>query len=86
MSAVESPMRKDDRMAELLEVAQFAHQHRVAEVEIGRCGIEAGLDAERHTGLARGFETRAEVVDRDNFSGALGKESEPGLRQERKFA
>jgi hypothetical protein len=38
---------EDDRVAELLEVAQLADEHGVAEVQIGRGGIEAGLDAQR---------------------------------------
>ena len=42
---------EDDGVAELLEVAQLAHEDGVAEVEIGRGGVEAGLDAH---GLAGG--------------------------------
>ena len=34
-------------MAELLKVAQLADEHGVAEVQVGRGGVEAGLDAQR---------------------------------------
>ena len=34
-------------MAEVLELPQLVDQHRVAEVQVGRGGIEAGLDPQR---------------------------------------
>ena len=37
---------EDDGVAELLEVAELAHEDGVAEVEVGGGGVEAGLDAE----------------------------------------
>ena len=50
---VKSPIRKDDCVAEVLKVLQLAQQHGVAEVEIGRGGIEAGFDPQRLAGGAR---------------------------------
>ena len=44
---------KNDGVAKLLEVAQLAHQHGVAQVKVGRGRVEAGLDAQRRAGLAR---------------------------------
>ena len=38
-------------MAQELEVAQFLNEDCVAYVEIGRCGIEAGLDPKRPAAL-----------------------------------
>ena len=73
---------EDDGVAELLEVAQLADEHRVAEVEVGRGGVEAGLDAQRDAGVAGLFEARGEGVGRggcggrDDFGGALGDEVE----------
>jgi len=58
-------------VAELLEVAELAHEHRVAQVEIGRGGVEAGFDAEGAAGLAAFFEALAEVGDADDFRGAF---------------
>ena len=49
---------EDDLVAEILEVLELAHEHGVAEVQVGRGGIESGLDAERHAGLARFFQPR----------------------------
>ena len=40
-------------MAEILEVPHLAQQHGVTEVEVGRRGVEAGLDGERLAGRAR---------------------------------
>ena len=65
---------EDDGVTELLEVAQLADEHCVAQVQVGRGGVEAGFDAERRTRLARGFETRPEVFKRDDLGGALGEE------------
>ena len=62
---------EDDLVAELLEVAQLAHEHGVAEVEIGSGGIESGFDAERAAGFERVREALAEVADADDFGGAF---------------
>ena len=48
---------EDDAVAEILEVLHLADQHGVAEVQIGRRGVEADLDhqppAERELGFQR---------------------------------
>jgi len=62
---------EDDLVAELLEVAQLAHEHGVAEVEVGGGGIKAGLDAQRAAGFPAVFEALAEVGDADDFGRAF---------------
>ena len=61
-------------MAKLLEVAQLAHEHGVAQVQVGRGGVESGFDAEGAAGFAAVFEALAQVGDADDFGGALLKE------------
>jgi hypothetical protein len=58
-------------MAELLKMAQLAHQHGVAEVQVGRGGVKAGFDAQRASGFAALFEALAQVGDADNLRRAL---------------
>jgi hypothetical protein len=58
-------------VAELLEVAQLAQQHCVAEMQVGCSRIESGFDAERAAGFAAFFEAFAEVADADDFGGAF---------------
>ena len=48
-------------MAEALEVRHLAQQHGVAEVEIGRGGVEPGLDRERLGRGARALELAPQV-------------------------
>ena len=48
--AVPSPDDEDDRVAQVLEVLHLAQQDGVAQVEVGRGGVEADLD---HQGAAR---------------------------------
>ena len=43
--------QKNDRVAQILKVLHLAQQHGVAQVQIGRRGIEAGLHAQRTAGL-----------------------------------
>ena len=62
---------EDDRVAELLEVPQLAHQHGVAEVQVGRGGVEAGLDAQRLAGGEGVLQTRAQA--------SLASESAAGM-------
>jgi hypothetical protein len=54
-------------VAELLKVAQLAEEHGVAEMEVGRGGVEAGFDAEGAAGFAALFEALAQVADADDF-------------------
>ena len=73
---------EDDGVAELLEVAELAHEHGVAEVEVGGGGVEAGFDAEGDAGLAGLFEAGGEGFGRGGCGGgndlgcALGDEVE----------
>ena len=63
--------QKDDRVAELLEVAELAHQHGVAQVQVGRGGIEADLDAQRAAGFAAIFQALAQIADANDLCRAL---------------
>ncbi len=58
-------------MAQLLKMAQLPHQHGVAQVQVGRSGVEAGLHAQRLAGLAAFFKALAQVAYPDNLRGAL---------------
>ena len=58
-------------MAELLKVAQLAHQHGVAQVQVGRGGVEAGLDAQRASGFAALFQALAQIAHADDLRRAL---------------
>jgi hypothetical protein len=71
ISEVKSPTRKMTCVAELLKVAQLAHQHGVAQVQVRRGGVEAGLHAQRAAGLAAVFKALAQVADADDLRGAL---------------
>ena len=51
ISAVKSPIMKDDLVPQILEVFELAHQHGVAQMQIRRGGIKARLDAKRLAGL-----------------------------------
>ena len=44
---------EDDGVAHVLKMFELAHEHGVAEMEVGRSGIEAGLDPHGRAGLAR---------------------------------
>jgi hypothetical protein len=58
-------------VAELLKVAQLAHEHGVAEVKIGGSGVESGFDAEGAAGFEGVREALAEVAEADDFGGAF---------------
>ena len=53
-------------MAEILELPHLVEQHGVADVQIGRGRIEAGLDAQRTAEL----EPRLELLGLEDFLGA----------------
>jgi hypothetical protein len=61
-------------MAELLKMAQLAHEHGVAQVQVGRGGVKAGLDAQGASGFASLFEALAQVADADDLCRALLKQ------------
>ena len=50
---------EDDGVAHVLEVLELADEHGVAEVQVGRGGIEAGLDAQGLAGLCSDFSRRS---------------------------
>ena len=68
---VKSPIRKDDGVAEILKVFELAQQHGVAEMEIGRGGIEAGFHPQRLAGGERLLQLGAQLGLLHNFRGAL---------------
>ena len=56
--AVHVADQEDDGVAQILEMLHLAQQHGVAQVQIGRGGIEAGFHAQRAAGL-RGLRSGA---------------------------
>ena len=63
--------QEDHRVAQVLEVLQLADQHGVAEVQVGRGGIESGLDAQRLAGLAGVFQALAQIRFANDLGSAL---------------
>ncbi len=63
--------QKNDLVAELLKVAQLAHQYGMPEVQVRRGGIETRLYAKGAARLAAVFEALAEVAYADDFRRAL---------------
>ena len=60
---------EDDAMAELLEVLHLADHNRVAEVEVGRGGIESDFDGQRFAARQLGLQIGAI----DQIDGAPGQ-------------
>ena len=57
-------------MAQILKMLHLAQQDGVAQMQIGRGGVEAGLHAQRATGSARGlYQALAQIL----FANDLGK-------------
>ena len=73
---VKSPMMTIDLMAEVLEVAQLSADHRVAQMKIGRGGIEPQLDLQRRASLARALELLRELRLDDDVGGAASDDPE----------
>src|SRR5690606_7094585 len=48
--AGEIPDQKQDLVTQVLQLLQLVEEHRVAEMQVGRRGIEAGLDPQRAPG------------------------------------
>ncbi len=61
--------QEDHPVPQVLEVPHLAQQHGVAEVDVGRRGVEADLDHERPPGLARAVELLAQLVLDDDVDG-----------------
>ena len=60
--------QEDDGVAEILEVLHLAQQHGVAEMQIGRGGVEAGLHAQRPAFLR---DPLAQILFADQFGEAF---------------
>ena len=56
MSAVKSPMISTTTWPEVLELPQLAQRNRMAEVQVGRGGIDTELDAQRPAALELALE------------------------------
>ena len=63
--------QKNDGVAEVLKMFELAKKHGVAEMKVGRSGIESRLYAQRLAGGARFFELGAEFTLADDFRGAF---------------
>ena len=60
-------------MTHVLEVLELADEHGVAEMEVGRGGIEAGLDPHRLAGRQGLFDALAQVALADDLGGAFAQ-------------
>ncbi len=58
---------EDDGVAQILKVLELADEDGVAEVEIGRGGIKAGLDAQGLAALQGLFEALTQIALTDDF-------------------
>jgi len=61
--------QKNDGVAQILKVLHLAEEHGVAQVQIGRRGVESGLHAQRPPGL----QPLAEVLFADDFGHTFGE-------------
>jgi hypothetical protein len=64
-----------DLVATVLELAHLVQKYRMAEVQVGRCGIKAGLDHER----AAELETRVQLIAFEDVRSAPRKFGEIGM-------
>ncbi len=58
-------------MAEILKMLHFPEQHGVAEMQVGRRGIEARFNAQRPPGLRRFDQALAQLFFADQFRQAF---------------
>ena len=63
--------QEDDGVAEVLKMFELAQEHGVAEMKIGRGGIEAGFDPQRFAGGERLLQLGAKLGLLHNFSRAF---------------
>ena len=63
-------------MAEILELPHLVEQHGVAQVQVGRGGVEAGLDPQRATELEAGLQ----LLALEDFIAAAGNQVEGMLQ------
>jgi hypothetical protein len=52
-------------VAEVLELAHLVQQHRMAQVQVGRGGVEAGLDPQR----AAFLQARTQILELEDLVG-----------------
>ena len=64
---------EDDGVAHVLKVLELADEHGVAEVQVGRGGIESGFDAHGLAGGERLLEALAQVALANDFGRALAQ-------------
>ena len=72
----ESADQKNRRVPQVLKMFQLAHHHGVAEMQIGRGGIDAEFHAQRLAGFQRVLQLGAKFILRNNFSHAFAQVSE----------
>ena len=63
--------QKNHRVPELLKMPQLAHQHGVAQVQVGRRGVKARLHAQRPPAFAALFKALAQIGYADDLRRAL---------------
>ena len=63
--------QKDNPVAEDLEVAQFAQEHRMTKVDVRSGGVEAGLDRQGAVFFIGSFQFLQEFLFRDNLRGSF---------------
>ena len=64
---------EDDGVAHVLKVLELAHEHGVAEVEVGGGGIESGFHAHGLAGGERFLDALAQVALANDFGRALAQ-------------
>ena len=74
MREVKSPTRKMTVWPSCWKVPQLAHQHGVAQVQVGRGGVKARFDAQGAIGFAAFFEALTQVGDANNLCRTLLQE------------
>ena len=67
--------QEDDGVAEILKVLHLAQQDGVAQVQVGRGGVEAGLDAQRPVGLGGEDQPLAQIFLANDLGHALAEVS-----------
>ena len=64
---------EDDGVAHVLKVLELADEDGVSDVEVGRGGIEAGLDPHGLAGGERALDTFAQIALANDFGSALAQ-------------
>ncbi len=65
--------QEDDAVAQVLEMFHLAQQHGVAQVQIGRGGIEAGLHAQGTAGLGGALQAFPQILLANDFGEAFAE-------------